>query len=87
MVGSKDVPLSLLTSHAQKAMEVILKSSVDRAAVQCSCDELNGETTVCLPAFMHIKQKGDQSDNQFNEPVFLHRDLFLNVLVTYLLRL
>ncbi|KAK9157397.1 hypothetical protein Scep_003971 [Stephania cephalantha] len=59
--GKQHVPLSLLTSHAQKAMEVILKSSVDRAAVQCSCDELNGETIVCLPAFMHIKQKGDPS--------------------------
>ncbi|KAK9135134.1 hypothetical protein Syun_014464 [Stephania yunnanensis] len=70
--GKQHVPLSLLKSHAQRAMEVILKSSVDRAAVQSSCDELNGETTVYLPAFMHIKQKeGDPSDNQFNEPVFL----------------
>ncbi|KAK9149145.1 hypothetical protein Scep_007902 [Stephania cephalantha] len=85
--GKQHVPLSLIKSHAKKAMEVILKSYVDRAAVQCSCDELNGETTVCLHAFMHIKQKGDPSDNQFSEPVFLHRDLFLNVLVTYLLRL
>ncbi|KAK9112536.1 hypothetical protein Scep_020055 [Stephania cephalantha] len=66
------VPLSLLKSHAQKAMEVILKSYVDRASVQSSCDELNGEATVCLPAFMHIKPKeGDPSDNQFNELDFL----------------
>ncbi|KAK9081153.1 hypothetical protein Syun_030516 [Stephania yunnanensis] len=68
--GKQHVPLSLLKSHAQRAMEVILKSSVDRAAVQSRCEELNGETTVYLPAFMHIK-KGDPSDNQFNEPVFL----------------
>ncbi|KAK9098265.1 hypothetical protein Syun_025310 [Stephania yunnanensis] len=55
--GKQHVPLSLLEFHAQRAMEVILKSSVDRAAVQSSCDELDGETTVCLPAIMHIKQK------------------------------
>ncbi|KAK9128713.1 hypothetical protein Syun_017510 [Stephania yunnanensis] len=55
--GKQHVPVSLLKSHAQRAMEVILKSSVDRAVVQSSCDELNGETIVCLPAFMHIKQK------------------------------
>ncbi|KAK9087276.1 hypothetical protein Syun_029670 [Stephania yunnanensis] len=70
--GKQHVPLSLLKSHAQRAMKVILKSSVDRAAVQSSCDELNVETTVCLPTFIHTNQKeGDPSDNQFNEQVFL----------------
>ncbi|KAK9081478.1 hypothetical protein Syun_030802 [Stephania yunnanensis] len=32
--GKQHVPLSLLKSHAQRAMEVILKNYVDRAAVQ-----------------------------------------------------
>ncbi|KAK9100971.1 hypothetical protein Scep_024401 [Stephania cephalantha] len=41
--GKQHVPLSLFKSHAQIAMEVILKSSVDRTAVQSSCDELDGE--------------------------------------------
>ncbi|KAK9138346.1 hypothetical protein Sjap_008940 [Stephania japonica] len=78
--GKQHVPLSLLKSHAQRGMEVILKSSVDRAAMQSRCDELNGETTVNLPALMHIK-KGDPSDNQFNEPVYLAARFVLECLV------
>ncbi|KAK9166679.1 hypothetical protein Scep_001870 [Stephania cephalantha] len=38
--GKQHVPLSLFKSHAQRTMEVILKSYVDRTAVQSSCDEL-----------------------------------------------
>ncbi|KAK9114197.1 hypothetical protein Syun_020994 [Stephania yunnanensis] len=60
--GKQHVPLSLLKSHAQRAMKIIVKSYVDRAVVQSSCDEFNGETTNCLLAFMHIKQKQVAND-------------------------